>query len=946
MPYIKNIAVSVFMLVIVGLILFGVLKDRPIIQLSFAEQTGVMVRDEVGDAHYRISTALSNSRVASTGQDLWVSDCPAGSCVYFDGYANSFEIPGTKLAEVDRGLSLQVWVAPQFLATLDAEAPMVVVSHYTENTHLGVELIVAQGGYWGLNLGTGVMRIQVLTKTDPLVEGKWAHLTASYDQETQSVRLYQNGQELVSEVLSAPIIFAPATLDIQVGRSATADTVDGLFSPSSFAGKIDELRVYDFALTEDGSAGDYQLAAAQAKGDASATPQRITENRPVYHALSAQGWVGQPFAPLYHEGQYHLFFMTNPRAPFDRAKSWGHWTSQDMVRWQEQVLAQTPSEKAPYGLGRGSATFDAQGKPVILHAIHANAPSEFGHIALSSARDETLLDWQIDNPAVIVQEANQGVKGHFNAPHVYRDGDHWIALVASQTRDRQGILLTYKSSDLLAWEYQGIAFARPEDKSINLGYDWVASTLLPLPKGKKKHTHVLAVVSRNYYGDRDTTHYWLGRWDQKKAEFIPAHEEGRKLTVAHEEVRGFAGLVTSDKRSVLFYFSADETSPQQRYQYGRSNHLSLPLSLSLRSKQLNLAPIAEVANLRTKSLVDLKNTTLKQVRQAVRDHPTSSFEIDMTVDMADVDKGFVGVRFNQSEKRNAEYTLVSWDKSRGFIVMQRNKSSIDKDTPSQGNIGVTRDKVGRKTSVRIFVDHSSVEAFFDSEKIMIGHSYPIRPSSNVIDLLGASTVKIDHFKLWELASATPVQTTPIEYVIPSEDWVWTSKLENHNFRSCDLAGWQDISGDAFVAQGASTRSHYANRTNALFNPSRRVPGVCHYSGATVPNKDGAVGQMYSAEFTMAESGAQLNFLISGGRDSQNLYVALIDAGTEEVLRRATGNNHETYRRVYWSLGEYLNRPLQLQIVDNSTTGHLNFDHFNLSEPSPVNPVINPTNSTN
>src|SRR5207244_8606602 len=65
----------------------------------------------------------------------------------------------------------------------------------------------------------------------------WTHLAATFDGAT--VRLYVNGAEAVSQAQTAPLTPTPGTL--QIG----ADSYTG----ENFAGRIDEVRIYNRALS-------------------------------------------------------------------------------------------------------------------------------------------------------------------------------------------------------------------------------------------------------------------------------------------------------------------------------------------------------------------------------------------------------------------------------------------------------------------------------------------------------------------------------------------------------------------------------------------------------------------------------------------------------------------------------------------------------------------------
>ena len=71
----------------------------------------------------------------------------------------------------------------------------------------------------------------------------------------------------------------------------------------------------------------------------------------------------------------------------------------------------------------------------------------------------------------------------------------------------------------------------------------------------------------------------------------------------------------------------------------------------------------------------------------------------------------------------------------------------------------------------------------------------------------------------------------------------------------------------------------------------------------------------------------MSFSIAGGDDINNLYVAIVDAETNEIIRSATGKNTENARRITWDLSDYAGKEAYVLVVDNSTGawGHIGVD---------------------
>src|ERR1035437_1573465 len=66
-------------------------------------------------------------------------------------------------------------------------------------------------------------------------------------------------------------------------------------------------------------------------------------HRPQYHLLPAANWMNDPNAPIYWQGQYHMFYQFNPNGAFWGDMHWGHAVSADLVHWKHQPVAMAPT---------------------------------------------------------------------------------------------------------------------------------------------------------------------------------------------------------------------------------------------------------------------------------------------------------------------------------------------------------------------------------------------------------------------------------------------------------------------------------------------------------------------------------------------------------------------------------------------------------------------------
>ena len=71
--------------------------------------------------------------------------------------------------------------------------------------------------------------------------------------------------------------------------------------------------------------------------------------RPQFHFSQQRGWNNDPNGMVYYDGEYHLFWQSNPVGKRGSNKYWGHAVSPDMVHWKELRPALRDNGQGPVG---------------------------------------------------------------------------------------------------------------------------------------------------------------------------------------------------------------------------------------------------------------------------------------------------------------------------------------------------------------------------------------------------------------------------------------------------------------------------------------------------------------------------------------------------------------------------------------------------------------------
>jgi hypothetical protein len=171
----------------------------------------------------------------------------------FDGFNDFVDVPDAPaLHAITTAVTVDAWINPQpppaFFAWLFARRDPFVSE--------GVGLAINTDGFLFTTLGTDVS--SCIASAVPVIQfnGQWQHVAVTADTTTGQVLLYLNGQPLSPEVAcgGSPIVttvkgqFADVT-HLFIGQRQSSDTPEGAPGGAHYKGLIDEVEVYNRALT-------------------------------------------------------------------------------------------------------------------------------------------------------------------------------------------------------------------------------------------------------------------------------------------------------------------------------------------------------------------------------------------------------------------------------------------------------------------------------------------------------------------------------------------------------------------------------------------------------------------------------------------------------------------------------------------------------------------------
>jgi fibronectin type 3 domain-containing protein len=295
----------------------------------------------------------------------WVTTGKYGKALSFNGTSSLVTVADAGPLHLSAAMTLEAWVYPTTASTNFATA----VLKERGTTGLAYSLYVTDGanrppsGY--INVG-GVDRNATGTMVLPL--NTWTHLAVTYNGST--FRLYVNGVQVASKSQTGTI--ASSTSPLRIG----GNSVWGEY----FNGLIDELRVYNTALTQAqiqsdmntpvGGGGGAQLADRPAASPSPGTPALPEEQLPTLLAAAVARWnaAGVPAALLPEPAAVpvHIADLPGSGLGFTNVATREIWIDRDAAGYGWSTAA-VPVELPELGARVSAERFDLE--TVLAHEV-------------------------------------------------------------------------------------------------------------------------------------------------------------------------------------------------------------------------------------------------------------------------------------------------------------------------------------------------------------------------------------------------------------------------------------------------------------------------------------------------------------------------------------------------------------------------------------------------
>ncbi len=452
---------------------------------------------------------------------------------------------------------------------------------------------------------------------------------------------------------------------------------------------------------------------------------------PLFHVAPPVGWMNDPNGFSAYKGKIHLFYQYHPYSEVWGPMHWGHYVSEDLVKWEELPVAMAPD--SPFdedGCFSGSAIETPMGHVLAYTGVAGGLQNQC--IAVGDGHSYMKLS---DNPAVTGDMLPEGFsRKDFRDPKIWKEPDGYYMVAGNRTDAGVPQAVLFHSEDLRTWEYVSVL---AKDESGRYGSMWECPDFFCLDG-----QYVLMASPQDMQADEEfhngnNSVYFMGEYDREKHKFNYTHvyslDDGLDFYAPQT-------MEMTDGRRILIGWMQSWDSNIRPAGQKWSCMMTLPRELGIKNGRIIQSPVRELKKYRREQArYDGIGISGKCELPGINGRI-----LDMTVEICGGDYGEFRILFAQNEKY---CTSLVYNRKKNELELDRTFCKMTHDTTAIRKVKVKNSETVRK--IRMILDKYSAEIFINDGKQVLSTTYytPMDASRISFECTGTAMVNIDKYTI-------------------------------------------------------------------------------------------------------------------------------------------------------------------------------------------------------
>ncbi|MFT9486550.1 MAG: glycoside hydrolase family 32 protein [Tepidibacillus sp.] len=418
-----------------------------------------------------------------------------------------------------------------------------------------------------------------------------------------------------------------------------------------------------------------------------------------YHLSPPFGLMNDPNGLIYFHGRFHVFYQWNPFETNHGIKFWGHFSSTDLLHWEEQPPALVPSEwYDKNGCYSGSA-IEHNDKMYLFYTGNVKNQNGERESYQCLAVSEDGIHFEKKGPILNVPK---GYTPHFRDPKVWRQNGCWYMVIGGQSNSLNGKAVLFSSTDLYHWKMLGPIAGSNWNGLGEFGYMWECPDLFQSqgkdilvfsPQGLEPQ----GLNYKNLY----QSGYFVGHWLPDTNHY--EHGEFTELDRGFDFYAPQTFVDHHNRRIMIAWMGMGDDN--ERYhptiEKGWIHALTIPREIKVIGDHLYQMPIKELEKLRSGQPIII-NLVLNNENDEyfMMIHPQS----EITINVHSLTNGRLEIMIRNNIK-------LCYDKNKNLFIMERKKFD-------GSGLESRQCMVNQLRKLHMYLDSSSIEIFInDGEEV-------------------------------------------------------------------------------------------------------------------------------------------------------------------------------------------------------------------------------------
>lgn len=657
-----------------------------------------------------------------------------GQALRLDGWSTYLRTSNLELSSITNALTIETWYATE--AFTQKSSSILDYSSGTNELYLAINPV--GNVIFNLKIDGQVQFVVSSTTLDPY---QWHHIVATVDPITKTLNIYIDGQLNASKELTQINSIQVLPTTAFVGKRNADQSFSG-FSLNTLNGAIDDLKIYNIALTKEVIFSTYNIYGPNYDVDLwiDHNVRHISDHlRPRYHVMPNTFWANETYGLIYFKDKYHMFFQKNPNGPYLYYMHWGHFSSPDLVTWKEEKIALRPTLGfSSFGVWSGTTVLNNLGVPTIAYT---GVDGSKAGIGIATPLDDDLIAWdKKPNNAIIPSPPQDIPNNDFRDPYIWKEGDtYWMIVGSGLKNNGGGILFTYTSVDLVKWTN-----VPPLYKSSSLN---TSGTFWEMPFFNKiTDEDYMLTVTPVFNGKPADCIYWIGSF--KNGTFTPYDSTPKSFELFSEKLLAPSFQKDTNGNWTYIGIIPEDRSQADQVAAGWRQTFSVPRVIRLLDdkKTIAHAPHPNLCRIRKNEVLVQNRKISPNTNFNIPEYRGNQSELIFKIYAKNANQIYLQVYKNDA---GTEMTTLILDKSLQKISMNRFLSSpynTAKDIRTQSYTFRPDDTI----NVRMYLDRSTLEVFVDDLVVISSRVYPSSASNNIDIISPNKEIELVSLNAWDI----------------------------------------------------------------------------------------------------------------------------------------------------------------------------------------------------